>query len=201
MTGYEESEMWKVFDDAAEEVISRRDFEKWLVALGAFRNKPELQDTTAVKEIARVCEEVLGCQTGIEYMLLQEAGLGAAGVKVMTARIIVRAAQPQPERPEQSLGQSAHSSGESHKSAADTVAEMVAESMVESAKQSAQGVKEATERKALKKLTATAGACLLMLKQTLKWIEEMETDRANYDRAWSKGVNVLRTCPQVQKID
>ena len=42
VAGYEESEMWKIFDAAADEVISRRDFEKWLVALGAFRNKPEL---------------------------------------------------------------------------------------------------------------------------------------------------------------
>ena len=84
--------------------------------------------------------------------------LAAAGVKVMTARIIVRAAQPQPEQQEQSPAKSAHSSGEPHKSAAYTVAEMVAESMVESAKQSAQGVKEATERKALKKLAAAAGA-------------------------------------------
>ena len=40
VAGYEEPEMWKIFDAAADEVISRRDFEKWLVALGAFRNKP-----------------------------------------------------------------------------------------------------------------------------------------------------------------
>ena len=49
VAGYEESEMWKIFDAAADEVISRRDFEKWLVALGAFRNKPELQDAAGHK--------------------------------------------------------------------------------------------------------------------------------------------------------
>ena len=46
--------------------------------------------------ITQVCDKVLRCQTGIEYMLLQESDLVAAGVKVMTARITMRAAQPQP---------------------------------------------------------------------------------------------------------
>ena len=73
----------------------------------------------------------------------------AAGIKIMTARVIVRAAmgpQQQEEKPT-----SIKSPTLSEKSSAETVAEMVAESMVESARQSAQGVKEATERKALKK--------------------------------------------------
>ena len=156
-TPYRNGELWRVFDEAADQVISRRDFEKWLSALGVYTNKPELQDNGTIKEIARVCEEDIGCQTGNEYMMLEEQDMVAAGIRTMTARVIVRAAQQQQQ---QEKPTSIKSPTLSEKSSAETVAEMVAESMVESARQSAQGVKEATERKALKKLSVSEGARL-----------------------------------------
>ena len=161
-TPYRNGELWRVFDEAADQVISRRDFEKWLSALGVYTNKPELQDNGTIKEIARVCEEGIGCQTGNEYMMLEEQDMVAAGIKIMTARVIVRAAMgPQQEEEKPT---SIKSPTLSEKSSAETVAEMVAESMVESARQSAQGVKEATERKALKKLSISEGARLPSVK-------------------------------------
>ena len=101
-TPHRNGELWRVFDEAADQVISRRDFEKWLSALGVYTNEPELQDNVTIKEIARICEEDIGCQTGNEYMMLEEQDMVAAGIKIMTARVIVRAAmgpQQQEEKP------------------------------------------------------------------------------------------------------
>ena len=203
------NKMYEFFEDNATAPISRKDVEKWLLALGDITQKPALRDKDQVKEFTRLFEEDLECQTGIEYMMMQEEDLVDAGVKKLTARLILHYMQPQhkPEAAASEIGQEGllspasgqAASATSGKSAAETIAETLTDALDKNAEQNRKTVKETTERKALKKLAGAAGEQLPKVQATLKWVESIETDRTNYSSAWAAGASQVPRCPPEHK--
>ena len=198
--------MYEFFSDNATAVISLKDVEKWLIALGDITNKPALKDKDQVKAYASIFQDELGCNTGIEYMLMQEQDLVDAGLKKGTARLIMHYIQPQHTDDEAEGGEATASpaSGQamsalSGQTVAESVAATLSEALEKTAEQSRKTVKETTERKALKKLAGGAGEQMPKVADILKWVEGIEQDRANYSSEWAAGVKKLRKCPGVER--